>query len=85
VACVEELQSLVTHLIHFTHRKIQVIAKPTVVLLTTKMSYMSEILLIVTLYFYMLFLQGPLFWPTVCCRSELQSVASGLVWLVMNC
>jgi hypothetical protein len=42
VACVEELQSLVTHLIHFTHRKIQVIAKPIVVLLSTKMSCMSE-------------------------------------------
>lgn len=42
MACVEELQSLLTHLIHFTHRKMQVIAKPTVVLLTTKMRYMSE-------------------------------------------
>jgi len=27
VACGEELQSLVTHLIYFTHRKIQVVAK----------------------------------------------------------
>jgi len=42
VACVEELQSLVTHLIYFTHRKIQVIAKPIAVLLSTKMSYISE-------------------------------------------
>jgi len=38
VACVEELQSLVTHLMCFTHRKIQ----PSAVLLYTKMSYMSE-------------------------------------------
>jgi len=37
------------------------------------------------LHFYVLVLQGPLFWPTVCCRSELQSVAGGLVWVVMNC
>lgn len=36
-------------------------------------------------YFYLLFLRGPLFWSTVCCRAELQSVANGLVWLVMNC
>lgn len=42
MACVEELQSLVTHLIYFTHRKIQVIAKPNVLLLSTKMSFMSE-------------------------------------------
>jgi len=39
VACVEELQSLVTHLIYFTHRKIQVTTKPSVVLQSTKMSF----------------------------------------------
>jgi hypothetical protein len=42
VACDEELQSLVTHLIDFSRRKIQVIAKPSIVLLPTKMSYVGE-------------------------------------------
>ena len=27
----------------------------------------------------------PFFWSTVCCRSGLQSLTSGLVWIVMNC
>lgn len=35
VACVEELQSLVTLLIYFSYRKIQVIAKPSFMLLLT--------------------------------------------------
>jgi hypothetical protein len=56
VACDEEFQSLVTQLIDFSHRKIQVVAKLSIVLLPTKMSYMGQHFV----YFYTVLLRvGP--------------------------